>query len=75
MISDITPRLDNKSPEDQELYAEVFEMLNRYATNLSGISYQAQGYAIDALGTLPAWLVDEHKMIHSLYMQAQKDRR
>ena len=41
----------------------------------AGISYQAQGYALEDGVTLPAWKIDEHVLCHELYMRALEDKR
>jgi hypothetical protein len=48
--------------------------VNRYRLHMSGVSYAAMGYALDEHGTLPARLVDEHKLVHDLASEINAER-
>jgi len=50
-------------------------MIHRYELHISGITYQAQGYSLDELGTLPTWLIDDHTVVHKFVMDARKDAK
>lgn len=54
---------------------EAFGILQRYNLHMQGISYQAQGYALDPLGTLPARLLDEHQLVVRFVREAEEDAK
>ncbi|KAB2855315.1 MAG: hypothetical protein F9K46_15730 [Anaerolineae bacterium] len=57
------------------MYTQAFGILQRYNLHMSGISYVQQGFALDALGTLPARLIDEHMLVTRLVDQAREDAK
>jgi hypothetical protein len=57
------------------LLLQAFGMLSRYNLHMQGITYQAQGFALDELGTLPARLIDEHQLVARFVHEANEDAR
>lgn len=55
------------------MYVEAIRMINRYRLHMSGVTYAQQGLALDSAGTLPARVVDEHRLVHDCMSEAQNE--
>jgi hypothetical protein len=63
------------SGDDADLKAETLRMWNEYQMHThQGITYAMQGYLM-ADGQLPAWKIDEHKLIHQIATAANQDKQ
>lgn len=54
---------------------QAFGILSRYNLHMQGITYQAQGFALDELGTLPARIIDEHQLAARFIHEANEEVR